>query len=143
MTSIELEKPEKPSGVAKRMLNLVPGGNPSGRPKGLMPYVRSITKDGKLLADTALSIATGELIVKETRYSEDGESYEVERSPSVGDRIKAIEWLADRGFGKAVETSVNLDVTTDSHALADIIARQLLACGVDVEKENKTPVIES
>lgn len=79
-------------------------GNPSGRPKGLMKVVQEKTNDGKTLVDIALGIATGELTIKETFYDGAGVEHEKERLPSHKDRMVAVEWLADRGFGKSVET---------------------------------------
>lgn len=66
--------------------------NPSGRPKGAMilaKYIIKKTKGGKQLVDLMLEIAfggTGEIV------------YEVP------DRIAAVKWLGERGFGKPSET---------------------------------------
>ncbi len=49
--------------------------------------VRASTKDGKLLVGFALAVLTGK-----------------QKKATVRDRIAAMEFLADRGFGKAVET---------------------------------------
>lgn len=63
----------------------VPGfsGNPSGRPVGLARRVRElIGDDGLVLAQIMTSIA-------------------VDESAATRDRIAAVAWLADRGWGKA------------------------------------------
>lgn len=75
-------------------------GNKGGRPKGFAALIREKTKDGLELVELSLQVMRGELTV--TRYTLEGESYEA--SPSVKDRLQAMEWLADRGFGKAIET---------------------------------------
>lgn len=62
-------------------------GNPGGRPKGLMQYVRKQTKDGKEIADFMLSI-----------MRRSGE-FEHGRIP-LDMRMDAAMWLAERGFGK-------------------------------------------
>lgn len=72
-------------------------GNPGGRPKGLASLVRSKTKDGQELVALMLKIMRGTLTA--TRPDADGNPYEAE--PSIKERIQAIEWLADRGFGKS------------------------------------------
>jgi hypothetical protein len=60
----------------------------SGRPKGLAALVRARTRDGAELVDLMLSVLRDE--IQDTR---------------VVDRITAAEWLADRGWGKAVQVS--------------------------------------
>jgi hypothetical protein len=58
-------------------------GNPGGRPKGLARYVRErVGDDGRRIADFMLSVLDDETERTETR-------------------LKAAEWLAERGFGKA------------------------------------------
>lgn len=63
-------------------------GNPGGRPKGLASLVREKTSDGVELVEFHLSILRS-------------------AGQATADRLKAAQWLADRGFGKAVE-EVNL-----------------------------------
>jgi hypothetical protein len=75
-------------------------GNPGGRPKGLASLVREQTGDGKELVELTLKIMRGELTV--TRRTKAGIAYE--QTPSHKDRMAAVEWLADRGWGKPVET---------------------------------------
>jgi hypothetical protein len=58
--------------------------NPGGRPKGLAERARAACKDGDELVAYMASVLRDE--GQETR-----------------DRIKAVEWLADRGWGKAVQ----------------------------------------
>jgi hypothetical protein len=62
-------------------------GNPGGRPKGLAAYVREQTKDGIELVDLMLG------------FARDDET-------PVKDRQTAIQWLADRGFGKVAQPLV-------------------------------------
>lgn len=44
-----------------------------------------------------------------------GRIYRGEIKAGVRDRMEAGKWLADRGFGKSVETSITLDATAASH----------------------------
>ena len=70
---------------------LLPGhtANPGGRPRGLSRYVRELTRDGRTLAEFFHRIFRGEDV--------DGQT------PSFQDRLKAAEWLADRGFGRPTQ----------------------------------------
>jgi len=79
-------------------------GNPGGRPKGLASLIREETEDGKELVRIAWEIAQGTLIIEETYYDKDGNKHTVDREPSHRDRMAAVEWLANRGWGKPVET---------------------------------------
>ena len=73
-------------------LSVVPGrpflpgksGNPGGRPKGLAERVRQETRDGAELVTFMLRVLRGRK--QPTRY-----------------RLEAAAWLADRGFGKALQ----------------------------------------
>lgn len=59
-------------------------GNPGGRPKGLMPLIREMTADGVELVDFHLAMMR-----------------DPKNVPT--DRLRAAQWLTERGFGKAVE----------------------------------------
>lgn len=59
-------------------------GNPGGRPKGLTTLVREQTRDGAELVEFMLRLLRGKR--QPLRY-----------------RLEAAAWLADRGFGKAVQ----------------------------------------
>ena len=74
-------------------------GNPGGRPKGLVDMVRKKTKDGKLLVDLSVKMATGTLKVK----AMDADGNPVIKYPTHADRMDAIKWLSDRGFGKVID----------------------------------------
>lgn len=60
--------------------------NPGGRPKGLAALVRERTKDGKVLVDLMLTIAEGR-----------------DEKATSADKVSAIKWLAERGFGKVAD----------------------------------------
>ena len=66
-------------------------GNPGGRPKGLAALVREKTNDGKFLVEQMMKLARGQSIIKGTK-------------PKHSDVTAAVEWLADRGFGKCLST---------------------------------------
>ncbi len=83
------EKPKQLGGVTGK--GFLPGrsGNPGGRPQGLAERVRRATKNGKTIVDFMISVARGMNI--------DG------RKPRLGDRVDAVKWLADRGWGRAIQ----------------------------------------
>ena len=70
-------------------------GNPGGRPKGFGEYIRRQTKEGKELVDVALQVLRGQL--EQTVMTKDGP---VTVGPTIRDRLTAIDFLADRGFGR-------------------------------------------
>ena len=80
-------------------------GNPAGRPKGLASLVRERTKDGKILLDFMVDVLQGkpqkvDLVIP----GPDGEKrVTVEKTPEVRDRIEAVKWLGDRGWGKPLQ----------------------------------------
>ena len=61
-------------------------GNPGGRPKGLARRVRELVgDDGHVIVEYMFSVMSDE-------------------ASRTADRLHAARWLADRGFGKAVQT---------------------------------------
>jgi hypothetical protein len=80
--------------------------------KGIAQLVREATDGGRLLIDTLVSIATGP-------------------DSSDRDKVSASSILLDRGFGRAVETSLTLSVDASSSdalsALADAELERLAA----------------
>lgn len=80
-------------------------GNPAGRPKGFSALVRDKTLDGKTLVEHAISLLKGE------------EVNGLKPTPELS--FRALEWLADRGWGKAVlnvEHSGQIDHAIDLFA---------------------------
>jgi len=80
-------------GVSGRFLPGV-SGNPTGRPKGFAALIQAETKDGAELVAYMLGVL---------------------RAPKqpTALRMAAAQWLADRGFGKAVQT-VEVDASVDA-----------------------------
>lgn len=78
-----------------------PGG--PGRPRGFGALIRHLTADGEELVLHALEIMRGERVTTVTRYTAEGAPYEIEALPTIAEQQAARCWLADRGFGKAVE----------------------------------------
>jgi hypothetical protein len=66
--------------------------NPGGRPKGLALQIREKTDNLKAQVAFMIDLSEGKIKGATTR-----------------DRIEAVKWLADRGHGKAVETSVQVE----------------------------------
>jgi hypothetical protein len=75
-------------------------GNPGGRPKaaisGFAASIRQATKEGKLLWDFAVRVLEG----KETTTAIGAAGEAIEIGPSIKDRLEAMKWLANRGFGR-------------------------------------------
>jgi hypothetical protein len=89
----------------------------------LAAFVRSQSKDGKELVVIMLQIAKGKLKVPVF----DNTGVRVDKLPSHSDRMEAVRWLADRGFGKVVDV-VDLAVGQASGPSLDVIqAAQALA----------------
>lgn len=125
------EPAEKTSGNTRGNTgNLIPwkpgqSGNPAGRPKDsdrLAAYIRESTKGGREIADFMMGVMRG------------GEKLFMKGQ----DRIKAAEWLADRGFGKAKEISaisepfpVNDLTDEELIVLQRVVARRTAATGGD------------
>ncbi len=82
-------------------------GNPGGRPKGLSALVRKRTgEDGKKLVELyeAIAFADAEWLA--------AHDFEV---PTNLERMKAAEWLSDRGHGKSpqvIDLEGQIDTTT-------------------------------
>lgn len=90
-------------------------GNPGGGPgrlrgKGVVDYIGKTTNDGVLLAQKMLRIANGE-----------------DKRATVAHQLKAIEWLADRYMGKAVDVSLTGDLADESNPLKDLKPEELKA----------------
>jgi hypothetical protein len=87
---------------------LLPGhsGNPAGRPggtKGFAALIREQSGDGEELVRIAFQTLRGELQRREWMGASEG-PVQVVTTPSVKESLDALKWLADRGWGKAVET---------------------------------------
>lgn len=75
-------------------------GNPGGRPKGLARRVRELVgNDGHVVVDYMLEVLN-------------------DKTAPRRDRMVAAAWLADRGFGKAVNVALIED--TGRHPLLDL-----------------------
>jgi hypothetical protein len=73
-------------------------GNPGGRPAGLAAYIRQkCGEDGKNLTDFWLLVAYGTDAEIKQRLG-------CKHPPSFRDRMAAADALADRGYGKPIQT---------------------------------------
>ncbi|SVA78041.1 uncharacterized protein METZ01_LOCUS130895 [marine metagenome] len=88
-------------------------GNPSGRPKGtrdLAGYVLETTDGGKELVDALICIARG---VMPNVAAQESSRPRKDQQVRSADRLKAIEMLLDRGFGRSPQ---QLDI---AHSVSD------------------------
>ncbi len=113
-------------------------GNPSGRPKGSAGFaanIREETDGGKELWEFALSVMRGQVEVQAVASG----GTVVDIGPSLKERMDAMKWLADRGFGKP-PNGVDEDedrVPSDVEDMTDeeLEARMLNGRGHDDEPE--------
>ena len=78
-------------GVTGRGFQPGQSGNPGGRPKGLTKRVRELVGDnGEAIAEYMFTVLRDE-------------------TQRTADRVEAAKWLADRGFGRAVQ-ALDIDV---------------------------------
>jgi hypothetical protein len=108
-------------------------GNPNGMRKGfagLAAEIRNRTADGSELVTIALSIARGQPVKMQTK------GRPVVRIPDFKDKMEAVKWLADRGFGKALQSieltglnggAIKLEGRTDLSKLTTEELRQVIA----------------
>lgn len=97
-------------------------GNPSGRPltvSSLSRYVHQETERGVEIVRLFLAVMRGEQIAFGRR----------KRRPTLGERLMAAQWLADRGWGKAREM-----VTIEDESLAPEERRAVLHAMTDDER---------
>lgn len=101
---------------------LMPGhrGGPGRNPNSLASMVRHLTCDGEELVLHAIEIMRGERRVPDIMSQSVGngmtELVEIERAPSIAEQQAARAWLADRGFGKAVDRIEIAPGTPEVHA---------------------------
>lgn len=87
-------------------------GNPGGRPKGVSSKIRELTRDGADILEYLARLVRGE-----------------ERGARHADRVRGAELLADRLWGRAVETSVQVQLSSEAAgaALPDVSSETLEA----------------
>lgn len=131
---------QKPGSIAKHWKKGV-CVNPGGRPKGFAALVRERTKHGVELVEIALKVMRGSLTVERVSYDADGNEKITKERPAIKDRLVALQWLADRGWGKAQETislqnpdGSNL-ISPDLLQAAALLAKGLSEAGTVTEVE--------
>lgn len=99
--------------------------NPGGRPKGLAERIRQRTAEGERLLDELFQILDDKVA-----------------KPS--ERLRAIEILFDRGYGKALETSVvaNLSSAPSNPELDALSTDTLLALARRLQSPEPLPKLE-
>jgi hypothetical protein len=94
-----------------------------GPVKGIAQLVREATDGGRLLVETLVAIATGP-------------------DSSDRDKVSASSILLDRGFGKAVETSLTLSVDAgSSEALSQLADSELERLAATLAPSSARPVV--
>ena len=95
----------------------------TGPVKGIAQLVREATDGGRLLVDTLVAIATGP-------------------DSSDRDKVSASSILLDRGFGKAVETTLSLSVdASQSEALSALADAELERLAATLAPSTVRPVV--
>ena len=94
-------------------------GNPTGRPKAFFTLAAECQKHTPEIVATMVAIMRGEPIKRKTgKVDAKGEEITTEDRPDFHDRIRAMEWLADRGHGKAATVVANPDLTPVEFTIA-------------------------
>lgn len=94
-------------------------GNPGGRPKSFVTLALQCQEYTDEIVKRMVAIARGEAIPQHTgRYDENGKEIMTFIVPSFADQIRACEWLADRGHGKAATVIANPDLTPVEFTIA-------------------------
>lgn len=83
--------------------------NKGGRPEGFGARIREVTQDGAELVTIALAVARGKLTIEPTEEEKAKGGEVVEQVPTPKERLAAVAWLADRGWGKAEQPLVGPD----------------------------------
>lgn len=76
-------------------------GNPGGRPKSDFALAAECQKYTAEIVENMVKIMRGEAIRRSTKKRRGEKQIVTEDRPEFNDRIRAMEWLADRGWGKA------------------------------------------
>ena len=87
-------------GPGKQFTKGDPRINRGGRPKGLAALIREKTDDGEEMVKIALGILRGTSKIDRVSMFT-GKPYK--EGPAFKDRLEALKWLGDRGFGKALQ----------------------------------------
>ena len=116
MSAVQNNRGTTAGGITGRGFEPGRSGNPGGRPKGLTRRVRELVgDDGTAIAEFMYSVMADE-------------------GARTADRLEAARWLADRGFGKAlqaVEVALDAQEGVDVHAFAAFAAKYLPSATLD------------
>jgi hypothetical protein len=103
------------------------GGNPSGRMKGQIPYIRNLSDDGREMLDHAFKVMRGEVEVPDIHFLQSGGAIEYVRKPSVKEQAESRNWLAERLWGKApAQVEINVNKTERRFDLSKYNVEELL-----------------
>mgnify|MGYP001595558218 CR=1 FL=1 len=95
-----------PNRNAKGQFGAGNNANPGGRPLGLMQYARAQTQDGRELVDFAVRVLRGEpmpVVIRKVLPTGEVVEEKHDMTPKLEHRLTALDWLADRAFGKPVQ----------------------------------------
>lgn len=94
--------------------------NKAGKPRGFGRYIREVTgESGEALFAIAWKIARGKLRAEDWVVTKMGEAVPVDKKPSIRERLDAVKFLAEHGFGKA-PASLNVTGTIQHIAQHDL-----------------------
>jgi hypothetical protein len=87
--------------------------NRTGRPKGFGQYIRSVTgESGEKLFKIAWMIARGAARADDYVTTKTGKAVPVRKGPSIRERLDAVKFLAEHGFGKP-QASIHMTGTVE------------------------------
>lgn len=113
-----------PKGLRQYTFQPGKSGNPGGRPKGLPGRIRALTREGEDILEFLVDVLKNEI------------------KSTTKDRLQAAQILLDRGYGKAVETSVQVQLDAkngeSTNAIDDLADAELESMARQLKNTNSS-----